>query len=340
MDWLLHKYIGIISTRLVRFKKTSNGTFNFRCPICMDSEINKNKARGYIYTKQGKMSFHCHNCEASMSVPNLIKAIDQNVYNEYRLEKMRDEKTVEQLDYETFVEKMKKPVFLKDGPLKTLKKISQLSVEHPIKKLVDLRKIPTPYHAKLFACPNFKRFVNTLIPNKFDENALKYDETRLLIPFFDRNKNLHALQGRALGKSDVKYITIVLDESVPKLFGLDTVDFGRLTYVLEGPIDAMFLPNAIATAGGDLVTALKGFDKTNLVIVYDNEPRSPETINKLDKAIMSGYNVVIWPDNLPHKDINDMVLAGMSPEFITHIIKGNTHRDLTAKLKLSSWSKL
>ena len=287
------------------------------------------------------MLFHCHNCNATMSVPNFIKSVDQNIYNEMQMERLQDKKTPEQLDYEAFVDKMKKPVFLKSGPLKGLKKVSQLSPDHRVKKFVDARKIPNPYHAKLFCCPNFKQFTNNLIPNKFDEESIARDETRLLIPFFDKEKRLHAYQGRALGNSKVKYITIILDDSVPKLYGLDSVDFTKTVYVFEGPIDSMFIPNSIATAGGDLVSSIGMYnDKQNIVIVYDNEPRSKDTIKKLDKAIMQGYNIVIWPENLEHKDINDMVLAGMSSEFITHILKTNTYRDLAAKLALTKWSKV
>jgi hypothetical protein len=340
MDWIENKYLMAVSGRLEKFKRKSGNVFNFRCPICGDSETHKGKTRGYIYEKKGKSLFHCHNCTATMSLPNFIKTIDQVMYNEMQLEKLRGEKTPEQTEFESFVEKMKKPVFLKSGPLKGLKKVSQLSPDHRVKKLVDSRKIPTPYHAKLFSCPNFRNFTNSLIPDKFDTESLQRDETRLLIPFFDANKNVHAYQGRALGQSAVKYITIVLDESVPKVYGLDTANFDRNVYVLEGPIDSMFVPNSIATAGGDLVSAISSFPKDKLVIVYDNEPRSRDTIKKLDKAIMQGYNIVIWPENLEHKDINDMVLAGLSSEFIAHIMKTNTYKDLAAKLALTRWSKV
>jgi hypothetical protein len=276
-----------------------------------------------------------------MSVPNFIKAIDQSIYNEMQMERLQDKKTPEQLDYEAFVDKMKKPVFMKSGPLKGLKKVSQLSPDHRVKKFVDARRIPNPYHAKLFCCPNFKQFTNNLIPNKFDKESIERDETRLLIPFFDKEKRLHAYQGRALGNSKVKYITIILDDSVPKVYGLDSVDLDKTTYVFEGPIDSMFVPNSIATAGGDLVSAIGTFnDKQNMVIVYDNEPRSKDTIKKLDKAIMQGYSVCIWPENLEHKDINDMVLAGLTSEFIQFIIKSNTYRDLAAKMALTKWSKV
>lgn len=342
MHWLEQKYVGLISSHLRNFKRKSSGLYNFSCPLCGDSTTVKSKARGYIYDKKGKMLFHCHNCNATMAVPNFIKMVDQNLYNEFVMEKLKDNKTPEQLEMESFVDKMKKPIFLKEGPLKGLKKVSQLSPDHRVKKLVDARKIPTPYHAKLFSCPNFKKFTNDLVPGKFDEDSFQRDETRLLIPFFDKDKNMHAYQGRALGESKVKYITIVLNDAIPKVYGLDTVNFDKTVYVMEGPIDSMFINNSIATAGGDLVSALSPFSstKSSMVIVYDNEPRSRDTIKKLDKAIMQGYNVVIWPENLEHKDINDMVLAGMSSEFITHILKTNTYRDLAAKLALIKWSKV
>lgn len=340
MHWLEHKYIGLVSSRLDKFKRKSAKLYNFRCPICGDSENNRNKARGYIYEKKGKMLFHCHNCGASSSVSNFIKMIDLNLYNEMQMEKLQEKKTPEQKEYEAFVEKMKPPVFIKSGPLKGLKKVSQLSPDNPVKLFVAKRKIPNPYHAKMFACPNFMHYINTLIPGKFDESALSKDEIRLLIPFLDKNKNIHALQGRSLRNTNPKYVTIILNEDTPKIYGLDTVDLERTTYVFEGPIDSMFVPNSIATAGGEMISALKGFDKSKLVIVYDNEPRSVETKKKLDRAILNGYNVCVWPDNLEHKDVNDMILAGLSPEFVKHIIDHNTYRDLSAKLALTKWSKV
>jgi transcription elongation factor Elf1 len=341
MDWLAHKYIGIVSPRLEKFKRKGSNLYNFRCPVCGDSENNQNKARGYIYQKEGKMMFHCHNCGATMGIPNFIKMIDVNVYNEYQLEKLQDRKTPEQDEYEKFIEKMKTPVFMKTGILKGLKKVSQLHHDNPIKKFVVERKIPNEYHARLFACPNFMHYVNNIVPDKFSAAALAKDETRLLIPFLDADKSVHAFQGRSLrGPAKVKYLTIILRSDVPKLYGLDTLDRSKRIYVVEGPIDSMFISNAVATAGGDLVSSISSLNKSNVVIVYDNEPRSKETYKKLDKAIMQGYSVCIWPENLEHKDINDMVLAGLTSEFIKYIIDQNTYKDLAAKLALQKWSKV
>jgi hypothetical protein len=285
--------------------------------------------------------FHCHNCEITYNFNNFLKNLDFQLYSEFSLEKLKDEKSPQQKELEDFVEKMKKPVFLQSGPLKGLKKVSQLSSDHPCKVFVTNRQIPNPYHAKMFFCPKFFTWTNDIIPGKFDIVSLLYDEPRLLIPFFDTKKNMHAFQGRALdSKSKTRYITIVNDETTPKVYGLDSVDFNKKTYVFEGPIDSMFVPNSIATAGGDLVSTVKDLPKKNLVVVYDNEPRSIDTKKKLDKAIINGYNVCIWPSNLEHKDVNDMILAGLSTDFVRYIIDTHTYNDLRAKLALNMWSKM
>ena len=341
MNWLEQKYVSLLSGRLDRFTRKSSGKFNFRCPVCGDSATNKYKARAWIYENQGKSMFHCFNCSVSMGVPNFIKMIDQQLYNEYNMEKLQNNKTPEQIDLENFVNKMKKPVFQTEGILKGLKKVSQLSPDHPIKKYVVSRQIPNPYHAKLFLFPNFYAYINGVIPNKFSEESLKRDETRLLIPFINKEKKIHALQGRSLDpKSSLKYITIVTDDSVEKIYGLDTVNYDNKFYVFEGPIDSMFVPNSIASAGGDIISVLPSHLKKNAVIVYDNEPRSKDTVKKIDRAIMNGFNCCIWPDSMQHKDVNDMIKAGLSSEFIRYIVDQNTYKDLAAKMALTSWSKI
>jgi len=341
MDYLESKYLNILSNRLRNYKRKSGNTINFSCPVCGDSETDKKKARGYIYSKSGKTLYHCHNCSVTMGFDNFLKTVDFQLHADYLLEKLKDRKTPEQEELHAFVDKMKKPVFMSAGPLKGLKKISQLSPDHPAKVFISERLIPNPFHSKIFWCPKFFSWTNDVIPDKFSESALKYDGGRVLIPFINKDKNMHAFQGRALsGDVKTRYITLVNDETTPKIYGLDVVDFNKKTYVFEGPFDSMFVPNSIATAGGDLVSTVKDLPKKNMVVVYDNEPRSRETKSKLDKAITNGYDVCIWPKNLESNDVNDMILAGLSADFIRYIIDTNTHRDLKAKLALNMWSKV
>ena len=343
MSWLDQKYIGIVGGRLQKFKKKSGTLYNFRCPVCGDSEAHKNKARGYLYQKDGKMMFHCHNCSTTLGLPNFLKMIDINIYNDYQLEKLKDfndGRRKKDDDFQAMVEKMRKPVFMTGGPLKGLKKISQLSADNPVKKFISDRAIPNPFHAKLFYCPNFKHYVNNLLPGKFADDSLLRDETRILIPYLNEGKEVIAMNFRSIAKnSPVKYLKILLNEDYPNLYGMDTVNLKKKTYVTEGEFDSMFLENAIATGGGDLVSAIRSLPRENLVIVYDNEQRSKETQSKIQKAIYAGYSVCIWPENFEHKDINDAVKEGLTSEFIQYIINQNTYKDLAAKLALQKWSK-
>jgi len=342
MHWLEQKYIGLVSNRLRNYKRKSNTLYNFSCPFCGDSLSDTRKARGFMYSKKGNTLYHCHNCGKSTNFNKFLEELDVRLYSEFVLEKLKDEKKVDikKSELDEFVKKLAKPVYLKGGPLKGLKKISQLHHDHPVKVYVESRKIPNRFHAKMFLCPNFYAWCNEVIPGKFSEKTLEKDEARLLIPFLDKDQKMHAFQGRSIdSNSKVRYITIVNDESVPKVYGLDDVDFNKTTYVLEGPIDSMFLPNAIATAGGDLVAAVKDMPKKNMVVVYDNEPRSLETRKKLERAIINGYKVCIWPENLEAKDVNDMVTSGLSQDFIRYIIDTHTFSDLRARLELTKWSK-
>jgi len=338
MNYLELKYMNLVAYKLRNYKQRSNRLINFSCPYCGDSSHKKNRARGYILEKNGSSVFYCHNCSVTKSVEQFIKFLDETTYQEMMMEKFEDTRKEKKDEYQVDFSTVKRT--FSNKILGGMKKISQLKHDHPVKKYIESRMIPTNLHYKLYYCPKFMAWVNSIIPDKFSKEALAYDEPRLLIPFWDKEGNIHAFQGRSFKrKTDTKYITIVLDESTPKLYGLDTLDERARIYVLEGPIDSMFIPNAIATAGGDMVSAVSGFDKENLVIVYDNEPRSIETHHKLDKAIDNGYNVCIFPDAVTEKDINKMREAGRSSPGIKSIIDYNIYSGLEAKLRLAEWSK-
>lgn len=332
-------YLLMVSDKLKNFKKKSESLYNFSCPICGDSKLKTRKARGYMYEKQGNVVYHCHNCGITMLFGNFLKTIDEEVYKKYIIEKFKNEKN-DETGVKEFANKMKPPKFLSYAPIKKLKKVSILPDNDPVRQFVLSRKIPSKYHYKLFSCPNFNTFVSKIDPEKKINTKLQYDETRLLIPFINSNKDIHAFQGRSLKSSEFKYITIILDESLPKIYGLDEVNFNKTTFVFEGPIDSMFIDNSIATAGGDMLSSLGMIDKENLIIVYDNEPRSLETKNKIKKAIEKEYNVCIWPENISCKDVNDMVLSGFKPSDIEHIIRNNTYKSLKAHMALTKWSKV
>lgn len=333
MSYIDAKYLNLISAQLGQFKRKNDNLWNFRCPYCGDSQRDKTKARGYVFQREGKYIFKCHNCAQGASLSNLIKYVNPHLHKEYVLETFGDRKREEKPKYKKVdIRKIRKPKWT--NQLKDIHKISQLKIDHPARKYVEKRRIPKSQHYKLFYAPKFYRWVNTMVPNKFP--SIQKDEPRLVIPFINEHEELIGFQGRAFGKSQPKYITIMLDEDAPKIFGLESADWSKSVVIVEGPIDAMFIPNAIAMAGSDSAR----FTAENAVYCWDNEPRSAENIKRLERAIDSGRSVVIWPDYVEEKDINDMVMAGRDVNEISAIISNNTFNGLMAKAKLSEWRKV
>jgi len=275
-----------------------------------------------------------------MKFKYFLKQIDNPLYYEYLKEVLVDKDgPKKETDLQQFVNKMKKPVFAKTTKIADLKKISQLAPDHPAKLYVMKRRIPPHVHHKLYYAPKFKAWTNSQIANKFE--SLEFDDGRIIIPLLDEAGDMFGYQGRSLKKNDnMKYITILLNDDRPKVFGLDSIDKSKRVYVLEGPLDALFLSNSIASCGGKLETNIEACDIENHVIVYDNEPRGKETIRKMEDSINAGHNICIWPNDIIQKDINDMVLAGFTPLEIKNIINENTYDNLSAKMQMLEWKKI
>jgi hypothetical protein len=225
-----------------------------------------------------------------------------------------------------------KPVFKSfDG----LKKFSELDENHPAVKFLFKRSLPRDTWNDIYFCPKFFEFSNGYVPNKFP--SLNGDHPRMIIPFRKKDGEIFAYQGRAFGNEPQKYITIILDKNHPKIFGLDRVDTSRNFYVVEGPIDSLFIQNTVAVAQSDL--RLPQY-KSKSVLVPDNEPRNKEVCRQIQKFIDEGYTVCIWPKGTEEKDINDMILSGKTPAEIQTIIHSNTHKGLQAQTVFNSWKRI
>ena len=322
MNLIDSKYIGLVSSRLQKFKKVKSDLYNFRCPICGDSQRNKNKARGYIYPVKGNTNYKCHNCGASLSFNNFLKKLDPTLHKQYTLEKFKEGNTGRNFvtDEPTFV--FEKPVF------KTKIVLPLCSEVERGKCYLEARRIDPK---QFYFAEKFKEFANSHRETFADTT---YEESRIIIPLY-QEKKLIGFQGRALGPNSVKYITVMLDDNAPKIYGLDEINKDLPVYVVEGPFDSTFVNNSVALCGSDGdVSCLEGSD---LIFVYDNEPRNREIVNRIGKCIDRGEKVVIWPSGLEEKDINDMVLSGHD---VMSMIKLNTYSGLEAKVKFNSWKKV
>ena len=341
--WIDHKYINLASSHLSLFKRKDRNLYNMRCPFCGDSSKHKNKARGYLFEKEGKLIYRCHNCGLGLSLKNFLKNIDAILEHEYSLEVFKESGSIVSNPDTKFVSditKFAKRRIDKFDIFKTLKKISQLEHDHPARKYVSSRKIPTEAHYRLYYCPKFCNWVNSHMPGKFNDETLKYDAPRLILPFIDENGYVFGYQGRSFDKDDkLRYITIMLDDTREKVFGLETANLTEMLYVVEGPIDSLFIDNCIAMAGSDSSYTDK-LDRSKVVYIYDNEPRNKEIVSRIDKSIDKDYNVVIWPDSMEEKDVNDMILSGLTKYDVQSIIDKNTFSGLSAKLRLNTWKRI
>jgi len=324
------KYINEISARLSQFKKKGDYLFNFRCPHCGDSKKSKTKARAYLYRVKNDMFFKCHNCGEGQSLTNFLKFLDNKKYEQYLLERYKGSApSTPQPEFNDF-----KPKFKEVDILDGLTPVSELKDNHPVKQYVIKRKIPEKYFSKLFLCNKFMAFVNKAKPNTFSHT--KGEHPRLIIPFYDINDKVFAFQGRAFGKEQPKYLTVKLDENKQKVYGLNTVNLQEHVHIVEGPIDSMFVKNCLAAAGADLTLKV---EPSNVTYIFDNEPRNKEIIKRMYDVIEKDYNLVVWPDDMRHKDINDMIISGMSIAEVQTIISKNTFAKLEALTKISYYKK-
>ena len=324
MDIIDSKYIGLVSSRLQKFKRVKADLFNFRCPICGDSKKHKNKARGYLYQVKTNTNFKCHNCGASLSFNNFLKQIDTSLHKQYTMEKFKEgfaggrNFVVEEPKFE-----FKKPVFKKKLDLPRADEI-------PIaKEYLEKRKLDP---SKFYFAYKFKEWTNT---QKQTFDTIGRDESRIIIPMYDEDKILIGFQGRSLGPNSVKYITVMINEDAPKIYGLDKIDNEKPIFIIEGPFDATLVQNAVAMCGSDL--DIRSFGWSDYIYVYDNEPRNREIVNRIAKTIDRGDKVVIWPTTVEEKDINDMVLGGQN---IMSVLESNTYSGLQAKVKFNNWKKI
>ena len=333
MSFVDQKYIGLVSSRLEKFKQVKTGLYNFRCIYCGDSQKNKNKTRGYIYGYKNDHNYKCHNCGVSKSFTNFLKDIDSSLYDQYVMERYKNGSTGKGSNTPEPKFTFEKPKFTKKAF--DLPSIAELNKEHSARIYLENRKIPQNFLSQLFYCEKFKQWTNE---QKETFESTKYDEPRIIIPLIN-NGEIFGFQGRSLSKKPkVKYITIILDEDQPKIYGLDRIDWNKTVYVVEGPFDSMFIDNSIAMVGADIDKMFFATNfETNFVMVYDNEKRNKEMVTRLEKSIEMKFPVVIWPKDLKEKDINDIVLSGQDVE---SMLKLNTYQGLEAKLKFTNWKKV
>ena len=344
------KYINLMSPLLERFAWKKENLANCRCPVCGDSQRNKLKARGYFYVKKNDYFYKCHNCNHGCNLYNFLKIVSPALMKDYQLERFKNGEN-KHSNYEKpkekdlFSFKSKKPEFKKkDKLLDGLTRLCDLPEDHVAVQFANMRIIPKQHWTLLYYTEDFGSFMRTLDPDCLTTGK----EERLVIPFFNSHGTVVACQGRALNmkeeaeaRTTAKYITVKADKSIDRLwYGLWRANPKKRVYVVEGPIDSLFLQNSVAMVGaGALKNVPERFDNTDMTYILDNEPRNRQICGYIEKLIELGRDVCIWPNSIFEKDINDMAYR-YSTRKIQKLIDDNTFNGLEATLRFRDWRKV
>lgn len=323
------KYLNLISYQLRNYKQTESCKANFSCPICGDSKKVSWKARGYVYVFQNKTFFKCQNCGEAKSFSSFLRHINESVWQDWRKESVHDEPT-----FNFPLEP--KSVAVKKQQYDNMVEILSLDESHPCRVYVSSRMIPRSRQTLLFYTQNFHDLVAEIFPGK----ELRYpQDERLVIPIFNQNGELIAVSGRSLSGSRIRYSTAKLEHE-RCFFGMERVNLRKPVIVTEGPIDSLFLPNSVAVCNAELGMFGKEFPAVNSFLVFDNEPRNPQILKNMQKALEDERRICVW-HNCPFegKDINDMVKNGADIREIVKFILYNSHKGQSARLKILEWRR-
>ena len=258
------------------------------------------------------------------------------MYAEYSLEKLSENGSLTRSNTLPKV-KFEQPVFkpaeerLLD---KILDRLDTLPDDNEAVQFCLGRQIPRDRFKQLYFIKNVKDIAT--LSDKY-KGTIQNEEPRLVLPFFDTNSQLSGVTCRAMRGEALRYLTVKVKEDTPLIFGIDTVDKTKPIHVVEGPIDSLFVDNCIAVAGTSFGKLWElNLSKEKLIVIFDNQPRNKEVCKLISKNIDLGFHVVIWPQTIEEKDINEMVVAGRN---IKKIIKDNTFVGLTAKAKFIAWKR-
>ena len=335
------KYINLLSPRLERFQWKKQSLAVCRCPICGDSKKAKSKARFYFYEKKGAFSCKCHNCDYSASLGWLLKTLDANLHKQYTFDVIK-ETGFTHAPTRTGAPEPAPVRKAEDSILKMLTRLSELSEDHPAVEWAMKRHLPKEALSLLYYTDNYGEWAKNI-----DPEVRAGDDERIVIPILDVDGKLVGAQGRILNKEKtdrnvLRYITVKSDKNAAKSwYGLDRCKPKKPVFVVEGPLDSLFLDNAVAMVGlSDATNVPVELKDSDITFVLDNEPRNKQVVEAMVKLIENGHKVCVWSDRFRGmKDINEMILAGYSKISIMHEIERNSHSGLSAHIALNRWAK-
>lgn len=327
----------MISFRLERFKRKNDKEWNCRCPFCGDSKKSKTKARGNFYELKGTLMYKCFNCSLPLPFSAFLKRIDEDLYKQYRLEDMKDNNSLNTVV--TKSKSSKKRTEINKSILDDVfDRVDLLDDDHEAVKYCRSRKIPNEKLDRIYYIDDVRHFSNLKEKYKKTFENYKRKESRIILPLYNDRLMLSGFTLRSLeSEARLRYITLKLNENENMFFNIEYTDKKKDLFLVEGPIDSLFIDNSIAMSGTSFdksKKSLSGYKR--MIYVFDNQPFNKTICDLINKKIENDEHVVIWPNNLKEKDINDMHLSGMD---VNKILNENVYQGLKAKMRFKEWRR-
>ena len=275
----------------------------------------------------------CFNCGESLPLSKFLQDQDPALYKEYCLENFKEGIWESKEEYRpVLVAPIKEEAKLAIDHFKGLISYRDIPKGHPAMGYITDRQIPEKRYKELYIVPKFHKWASRIDPifGKF-----KTDHPRLVLPYYDINKNLLGFTCRAYGQEQPKYIHLRTDDTREFIYGQDHVDISKPILVVEGQIDSMFLDNCVAIGRASYKSGFLETHKNNLVIIPDNDfRRNIHVCEQIKKAITSGFNVCFLPESWK-KDINLIVKSGINAQEIHEYVMSNRKSGAQALLQLA-----
>lgn len=272
-----------------------------------------------------------------MSLKSFLRQRAPELYREYLLDMIRqDRPTPTPLLPPDPVPAEVTPMFGRCGTRMTLPTMASLPSDHPAVVYCQGRGLPTAALDHLHFTDQWTQWI---AETTWEYTFVEDHAPRLVIPWYDRGGTLLGAQARRIDTTGqaARYVTLKAPTTIDKLYGWDRVEHHRRIYIVEGPLDSWFLPNAVASMDADLLRVYDHyFSSYTAVCAWDNEPRNVSVCRAMKAAIDRGISVVVWPTHLQEKDLNDMAQAGHD---VPTLVAQHTYKGLRAELEYLRWHK-
>ncbi|QIG68041.1 DNA primase protein [Rhizobium phage RHph_Y68] len=315
--------INAISSKLEKFHWQTPDRCAFRCPLCGDSKKNPDKTRGTIYLFGKDWMFGCYNCGNPQPFSAFLRKIDEHAYREFRLGRLVEDvsfnvvKREKSHVTETEVPQIEDVSSLFGGFFTKLTSLDKLPQSHRARLYWSSRKLPNNQLGRFYYTDDFNKWAMSVDPRQ--ELSKKVGEG-IVIPLIDLDKNEFGFQCRFF-EGDLRYKTIIVDDSKTKCFGMNWIDPTKRINVFEGVFDSVYLRNSIAALDSalwrrcDQLTEAHGIPKEKFVLWYDFEKFNKEIIEQKTEAIEKGYAVAFVDRKLvTHKDVNAICQNSSNPK--------------------------